>query len=152
MARLEIRAPLKGTVTYAAVRHLGEVVKAGQLLFQIAPEGAGFVAEVWIPGHEAGFVAQGMAARVDLPTFPQALYGWLDGSVSTISADVTPEGGAASLYRCEITLARDRLIARDGRPGQLRLGLETRARLVVRHERLLLRLLGSAQDALRWGP
>lgn len=150
--RLEIRAPLRGIVTHAAVRHLGEVVKPGQLLFQIAPEGAGFVAEVWIPGHDAGFVTRGMAARVDLPTFPQALFGWIDGSVSAVAADVSPDSGAAPLYRCEIALSKDRLSARDGRVGQLRLGLETRARLVVRHERLLLRLLGTAQDALRWGP
>lgn len=151
IARLEVRAPLKGRVTHAAVRHIGEVVKPGQLLFQIAPEGAGFVAEVWIPAHEAGFVSPGMGARVDLPTFPQAMFGWIDGRVSAVSADVSSEGGA-SLYRCEIALSRDRLTARDGRAGVLRLGLETRARLVVRHERLLLRLLGSAQDALRWGP
>ena len=159
-ARHEVRSPLSGTVTFNAVRHTGEVVKAGQLLFVVAPEGTRFVAEVWVPGHQAGFLSQGMAARVEVPTFPQATFGWINGTVSTVAPDVMqtsseagiPAGGAAPLYRVEVALDRDRLTARDGRVGQLKLGLVTRARLVVREERLLFHVAGILAEAFNWGP
>lgn len=152
--RLDIRAPVRGTITFTAVRHVGEVVKAGQLLYQVAPEGAGFVAEVWVPAHQAGFVTPGMEARVDVPTFPEAHFGWLGGKVLTVSPDASegPKGSSSEpLYRAEIAVDRDTLQSKDGRVGQLRLGLRTRARLVVREERLLLRLVGALRESFRWG-
>lgn len=152
--RMEIRAPIRGTITYTAVRNVGEVVKPGQLLYHVAPEGSGFVAEVWVPAHQAGFVTPGMAARVDMPTFPEPIFGWLDGKVISVSPDASegPKGTSSEpLYRAEIALEKDSLQSKDGRVGQLRLGLRTRARLVVSEERLLLRLVGTLREAFRWG-
>jgi multidrug resistance efflux pump len=155
LGRMQIRSAVRGLVTFAAVRHVGEVVKPGQQIYQVAPDGTGFAAEVWVPGQQAGFVNPGMEARVDVPTFPEATFGWLKGKVRSISPDVAgPDGAPASepVYRVEIALADDHLTARDGRVGTLRLGLITRARLVVREERLLFRLSGTLREAFRWGP
>ncbi len=158
LGRLEVRSPVRGTITSVSVRHVGEVVKPGQLLFHVAPEGSGFVAEVWIPGHQAGFVNPGMTARVEIPTFPEPLFGWVPGKVAAVSADVASpaeqSGGGSSpaLYRIEIALEGDRLTANDGRVGMLRLGLLTRARLIVSEERLLFTVLGTVSRAFRWGP
>jgi multidrug resistance efflux pump len=152
LSRVEIRSPIDGTVTSASVHHQGEVVTAGQPLFQVVPQGAGYVAEVWVPGREAGFIVEGMEARVEVLTFPETAFGWLPGRVKAVSADVeegTPGGASPSLYRVEIALARDTLTASDGRTGKLRLGLLTRARLVVHEERALLMMIGILRDAFR---
>lgn len=156
LTRLEIRSPLAGRVTSLAVRQSGEVVRPGQQLFQIAPD-EGFVAEVWVPAHEAGFVNSGMEARVDFPTFPEASFGWMTGKVRLVSPDVASASGdpveprVRNLYRVEIELGRDHLTDRDGRVGRLRLGLEARARLVVREERLLFLVAGLVREAFRGG-
>ena len=154
LSRVEIRSPIDGTVTSASVHHQGEVVTAGQPIFQVVPQGAGYVAEVWVPGREAGFIEEGMEARVEVLTFPESAFGWLPGKVKSVSPDVeegASGGGAAPLplYRVEIALARDTLTASDGRVGKLRLGLLTRARLVVHEERVLFTLIGILRDAFR---
>lgn len=152
LSRVEIRSPIDGTVTSASVHHQGEVVAAGQPLFQVVPHGAGYVAEVWVAGREAGFIVENMEARVEVLTFPESSFGWLPGRVKSISADVeegAPGGASTPLYRVEIALARDTLTAPDGRVGKLRLGLLTRARLVVHEDRVLLLLIGVLRDAFR---
>jgi multidrug resistance efflux pump len=156
LARLEVRSPLSGRVTSLSVRQSGEVVRAGQQLFQIAPD-EGFMAEVWVPAHEAGFVNAGMEGRVDFPTFPEASFGWLTGRVRLVSPDVASasgdpaDGRGRNLYRVEIELKQDHLTDRDGRVGRLRLGLQARARLVVREERLLFLVAGLIREAFRGG-
>lgn len=152
--RLEVRAPVSGTITFVAVRNPGEVVTVGQKLYHIAREGEGFIAEVWVPTQEAGFVEVEMEARVEVPTFPESSFGWIAGRVRSVAADipVAHEGAAAvTLYRVELALEKDHLVARDGRVGRLRLGLQTRARLVVREERLLFRLTGQLRELFRLG-
>jgi multidrug resistance efflux pump len=152
LSRVEIRSPIDGTVTSASVHHQGEVVSAGQPLFQVVPQGAGYVAEVWVPGREAGFIEEGMEARVEVLTFPESTFGWLPGKVKAVSPDVeegAPGGGSLPLYRVEITLTKDTLTATDGRVGKIRLGLLTRARLVVHEERVLFLLIGILRDAFR---
>jgi len=153
LSRVEIRSPIEGTITSASVHHQGEVVTAGQPLFQVVPQGAGYVAEVWVPGREAGFIEAGMEARVEVLTFPESSFGWVPGRVKAVSPDVeegaAPGGASLPLYRVEIALARDTLTASDGRVGKLRLGLLTRARLVVHEERALFWLVGILRDAFR---
>ncbi len=158
LARQEIRAPVGGIVTFVAIRHSGQVVKPGQELFHISPDGEKLVAEVWVPAHQAGFVAPGLEARVELPTYPESIFGWVPGTVISVSPDASGpadspsrEGRPSSLYRVEIALSRDTLKARDGRVGTLRLGLQATARLVVRQERLLLHLVGIIREVFAPG-
>ena len=122
LKQLAFTAPVDGTVLSMSVRNSGEVVQAGQIVAEVAPQNAPLVLNAKLPNREAGFVKTGMEVKVKLDSFPYQDYGIVSGKVISISPDSKPDQQLGSVYRVEIAL--DRQAVKDGlqtisfKPGQ----------------------------------
>lgn len=115
--RLVIRAPSDGYVQEIGPKSIGEVVKAGDMVVRIVPQGQELVAEVRISANDIGHIKVGSSAIVKFNAYDSALYGTLDGTVEYISATTfTPPPGQAPLpgqnpgepyYRAIVKLPRE---------------------------------------------
>lgn len=83
----QIRAPVDGTVQQLVVYTVGGVVQPAQPLMMIVPDDADIAVEAMIPNRDVGFIREGQPVRVKLEAFPFTEYGFVEGTVETISRD-----------------------------------------------------------------
>lgn len=110
MKRIEVTAPIDGTVINLAVHTLGGVVTPGSTLMEIVPQNDKLVVEVQINPLDIDTVHLGDAVSLHVSTVDArilpAIYGVLEG----VSADriIDPKLGHA-YYKGKITIGKDQL-------------------------------------------
>lgn len=87
MARLEIRAPIAGTVVGMRAHTVGGVIGPGEPLLDIVPAGDELVIEARMRPEDIDKVRVGQTARVRLSAFDQRTTPELEGTVVATSAD-----------------------------------------------------------------
>lgn len=103
LARLDIRAPVAGTVHGLAVSGPGAVIRAADPLLSIVPSGRPLTVTVRISATDIDSVRGGQTARLRLPALDTRSTPELTGRVLSVSADAfTDENTGASYYRGEI--------------------------------------------------
>jgi membrane fusion protein, adhesin transport system len=100
LARIELRlarqsaqwvtAPRDGTILrIVANGHVGEIVKAGDLLAVLVPEAGARAVELWVPGNDMPLIQQGAIARVQFEGWPAIQFsGWPSIAVGTFAGRV----------------------------------------------------------------
>jgi hemolysin D len=94
--RLELRAPISGTIEASAVHAQGQVVTTGQEVMRIVPETT-LEIEMYLRNKDIGFVSVGDPATVKVEAFPYTRYGMLDATVREVARDAIPEPDAAAI-------------------------------------------------------
>ena len=94
--RLELRAPISGTVEASAVHAQGQVVTTGQEVMRIVPDTT-LEIEMYLRNKDIGFVGVGDPATVKVEAFPYTRYGMLDATVREVARDAIPEPDAAAI-------------------------------------------------------
>jgi multidrug resistance efflux pump len=97
--RRVFRAPVDGRIAEAADLRIGAVVKEGERLAAIVPEGSLRIVAQFAPASAIGRVRPGQQARVRLLAFPWVEYGSLRARVTEVADEV--RGG---LVRVELAL------------------------------------------------
>jgi membrane fusion protein, adhesin transport system len=89
-----ILSPVTGTVSKVNISSQGEVISAGETLFEIIPLTDELVLEVEVRPEDVAFVYEGQKARISLTAFDPAIYGFLDGEVATLASNTAerPDG------------------------------------------------------------
>lgn len=92
--RTTIRSPIEGVVKTVYINTLGGVVKPGEPVVDIVPEGDRLIVEAKLQTHDIGYVAEGQPAMVRLASADGNRFGGLEGKVVSIAPDalLTPEG------------------------------------------------------------
>jgi len=131
--RARLTASVAGTVTYLTVHGAGAVVREGDVVANIAPDGARLVAEVQIPNEQMSKIRPGLPAKLLIDAYPYQQYGVIDGRVLSVSPDAIslPTGG--SYYRAVVV--PDTLQLSSG--ATLTPGLALEARIVTDHRTAL---------------
>jgi hemolysin D len=95
---VEMRASKDGIIQWVAKVTVGSVVQSGEQLVVLVPDDARFQIEARVPGNEIGFVAVGQHVMIALDTLNPTIYGYADGTVTSLSPDsfFTPEGGTTA--------------------------------------------------------
>jgi membrane fusion protein (multidrug efflux system) len=129
MARLEyeieirrIRAPVAGEIGEAAVLHAGAMVREGEGVAAIIPEGSLHVVAAFHPAQALGRIRSGQKARLRLAGFPWVRYGALAATVTRVAREAR-EG------RIRVELSPDpasplRVKVEHGMPGELEVEVE----------------------------
>jgi len=138
--RLEVVAPMAGTVKDLIINGPGQVLAAGVTALTIVPSDGSLKAEVWLDHGDVGLVKVGQAVRVKLAAFPFQRYGWLAGQVTQLAPDVyrAQADGGEQGFRAQVRLAPPDLAA-DQRP--LKPGMAVQAEIVLDRRSLLAYLL-----------
>lgn len=93
--RMELRAPIDGTVQQLAVTTVGQVVTASQPLLVLVPSEGPFEVEALVLNTDIGFVAPGQTVTVKVDSFPFTRYGTAEGKVVRVSRDAVDERDAS---------------------------------------------------------
>jgi len=115
-------APVDGTVQQLAVHTVGGVVTAAQPLLVIVPDHAGLEVEAQVLNRDVGFVRAGQRAAIKLEAFPYTHYGYLEGTVRSLSRDAVKDDKRGLIYPARIALAQTAIMA-DGAAVQLTPGM-----------------------------
>ena len=155
LANTIIRAPRTGAVIGMSLRHAQQVLKPGEVLASIAPEGGGLDVKLQVPGQEISQVRTGQSAYLRVAGCPFPEFGVLDGQVRALSADTIPAGdgqagstGSAG-YQVIVQPSANELKA-GLRRCALRQGMEVQADVVTQRTTVMalvlrkLRLIGGA--------
>lgn len=106
MARTEIRSPVNGIIKKMHITTVGGVVRPGVDIVEIVPIDDEVIIEAEIKPKDVGFLIPGMPAKVRVSAFDFAVYGGLDGTVETISADSLVDQRGRSFYIAKVRVDR----------------------------------------------
>lgn len=85
--RVEVTAPIDGTVTALAVHTVGGVVQPGETLLSIIPSGDRLIVEARVNPQDIDVVHAGLTAQVKLTAYKTRYLRPVEGKVMTVSAD-----------------------------------------------------------------
>ncbi len=102
LARTEIKSPMKGVVNRVFVSTVGGVVKPGEQIVEIVPADDELIMEALVRPQDIGFVRVGQAARVKVTAYDFSLFGSLEGTVRSISPDVSTNDKGESFYNVRV--------------------------------------------------
>jgi HlyD family secretion protein len=98
LKRVDIRAPIDGTVFQQAVHTVGGVITTGEVLMLIVPEADALEAEVKVQPQDIDQVRLGQNAILRFPAFNQRTTPELNGEVNRVSADVAEDQKTGTRY------------------------------------------------------
>jgi hemolysin D len=100
----QLTAPVSGMVHQLAIHTIGGVVTPAQELMHIVPDEDAIEVEAWLPNKDIGFVHEGQAAEIKVETFPFTKYGTIDGEISILSNDATPDELLGLVYATRVRM------------------------------------------------
>lgn len=110
VARLDIRAPVAGTVLGLAVTTPRAVIRPADPILYIVPQDRPLVIAAHISPIHVDEIQVGQSVRVVLPAFPSRTTPELEGILALVSADaLVDQATGQSYYRAEVTLPPDQL-------------------------------------------
>lgn len=131
LARTVITSPMRGTVNAVNIGTIGGVVRPGEEMFTIIPDGEQLFVEARVSPADIANVVAGQEATIKLTAYDYTIWGSLSGRVIVVSADTFEDERRADLpphYR--VTLQVD-LADREGRQAgiEIRPGMQATVEL-----------------------
>jgi hemolysin D len=133
--RTEIRAPITGVVQNLSIHTIGGVVSPQKDLMTLVPLGSSLRVEAMVNNQDIGFIRPGQIASVKIDSFPFTTYGFIEGSVLTVSRDSVLVQNSY-VFPVQLSLARADVLA-GGRTVPLTPGMTVSAEIKVRERRII---------------
>jgi adhesin transport system membrane fusion protein len=154
LARTVVTSPMQGIVNAVGVATIGGVIRPGEEMFTIIPEGDQLYIEARVRPADIANVVTGQLATIKLSAYDYTVYGSLSGEVIFISADTFEDERRADLpphYKVTLRVDLEHMTERQQgiaiRPGmQASVELHTGAKTVLQY---LTKPLYRGTEALR---
>jgi len=154
LSRLTLRSPVRGIVKNIEVSTKGGVIPPGGQLMQIIPLDDQLLIEARMSPRDIAFIHPGQRATVKITAYDYAVYGGLDGKVSSISPDTIQDEVKRDeyYYRVFVRTQTNALINKSGKrfpivPGMVAtVDVHTGSKTVLDY---LLKPMNRAREALR---
>ncbi|MDH4989330.1 HlyD family efflux transporter periplasmic adaptor subunit [Aquamicrobium lusatiense] len=154
LARLTHRSPVRGIVKNIEVSTIGGVIPPNGRLMDIIPLDDQLLVEARISPRDIAFIHPDQPASVKISAYDYAIYGKLEGRVTTISPDTIQDEADPKIYyyRVFIQTGKDALVNDAGRefpivPGMVAtVDIHTGAKTVLDY---LIKPFNRAREALR---
>ena len=116
LQRTTLRSPVAGKVSRVLVATRGSAVNPGEPLVELVADEDSLLVEARISPQDIGNVRIGQKAKVGISAYDQAVYGSLEGEVTTISADSIQDRQTGDIYYLvRVATKADALEGPDGR-------------------------------------
>ncbi|HEX7684875.1 MAG TPA: HlyD family type I secretion periplasmic adaptor subunit [Trinickia sp.] len=109
---LTLTAPVDGTVHQLRIHTLGAVATAASPVMDIVPDDT-LEVDTRIENKDIGFIQVGQTAVVKVEAFPYTRYGYLAGTVITVSNDAVRDRRRGLTFPVRIRLAANRIRVND---------------------------------------
>ncbi|AWF80489.1 secretion protein HlyD [Microbulbifer sp. A4B17] len=154
LTRLTHKSPVRGIVKAIEVTTIGGVIPPNGKIMEIVPLDDQLLIEAKISPRDVAFIRPGQAAKVKITAYEYAIYGGLDGEVTTISPDTIQDEikPGEYYYRVFILTEKDSLINKMGRkfpivPGMIAtVDIKTGSKTIFDY---LIKPINKASEALR---
>jgi len=103
-----LKSPVNGTVLSLNLQNIGQVIKPGQTIAEIAPKDAPLVLDAAVPAKEAGFLEKEMPVKIKFDAYPYQDYGVVEGAVSSISPN-SHTNKKGTFYKVQIALEQNHI-------------------------------------------
>lgn len=100
--RSDVVAPISGIVNRVFVTTVGGVVKSGDELVQLVPDGGSIAVEARLSPSDRAEVWPGLPAVVKISAYDYSVYGGLKGKIIEISPDALQDEGGNSYFRVRL--------------------------------------------------
>jgi type I secretion membrane fusion protein, HlyD family len=154
LTRLTIRSPVRGVVKNIEVSTINGVIPPNGKLMDIVPLDDQLLVEARISPRDVAFIHPGQRASVKITAYDYAIYGALEGTVTSISPDTIQDEDDPKVfyYRVFIETATDALVNDAGTrfpitPGMIAtVDIHTGSKTVLDY---LIKPFNKAREALR---
>ncbi|HGG6556737.1 TPA: HlyD family type I secretion periplasmic adaptor subunit [Salmonella enterica subsp. diarizonae serovar 61:i:z] len=136
MRRMTLRTPVNGTVQQLAAHTPGGVVTAAQPLMVIVPADEPVEVEAFVENQDIGFIHPGQSVAVKIETFNYTRYGFITGTVKSVSRDAIEDEKRGLIYSVRIALSRKEMDI-GGRPVAVSPGMAVRAEIKTDRQRVI---------------
>lgn len=102
--RIDVAAPLAGTVNKLFVNTVGGVVRPGETLVEITPRDSGLQIEARVSPSERGLLQLDQRSVIKVMAFDYTRWGTLEGRITEISADSLNDERGERYFRVAITV------------------------------------------------
>jgi membrane fusion protein, adhesin transport system len=106
---LVVRAPVDGTIQILTVKSIGEIVRPGDTIAKIVPQGVPLFAEVQIRPDDIGHVTVGNSVELRVTAFDPSIYGKLHGQIESISPASFQRENGDYYFKASVVLAERKL-------------------------------------------
>lgn len=145
--RATVTALGNGTIQSMQFTSVGEVVPPGASIAAVLPANDQLVARVRVHPVDIGYIEAGAPARMALTAFDVRRYGYLDGTVLSVSPTSELDEREGPYF--EITIALEQTsLAHNGQREDVRAGMEVSTEFQVRNQSLLEYFIGPVQASL----
>lgn len=154
LARLVLRSPVRGIVKNIEVSTVGGVIPPGGQIMEIIPLDDQLLIEARMSPRDIAFIHPGQRATVKITAYDYAIYGGLEGAVSSISPDTIQDEVKRDefYYRVFVRTRTNALVNKSGKrfpivPGMVAtVDIHTGSKTVLDY---LVKPLNRAREALR---
>lgn len=105
--QLAIKAPVDGTVLTLATKTVGGVVNAAEPIVEIVPENTPLIVDASVQNKDIGFIQVGQSVVVKVDTYSFQRYGYLRGTVTSISPDAINDEQQGLVYKMKVEIEGD---------------------------------------------
>ena len=113
VTRTELKSQVKGTVKQIYIRSVGGVVKAGEPIMDIVPLDDTLLIEAKILPKDIAFLHEGQEVIVKISAYDYHIYGGLQGTLESISADTVEDKMGNYFYIVKVRTKKSSLVYKD---------------------------------------
>jgi adhesin transport system membrane fusion protein len=96
--RMDVRAPMRGTIKRILINTVGGVIKPGETVIELVPLDDTLLVEARIKPTDIAFLHPNQKAVIKITAYDFSIYGGLEGSVEQISADTIEDKKGETYY------------------------------------------------------
>ena len=137
---MTLTSPVAGTVQQLSIHTVGGVVTAAQPIMVIVPDEDKLEVEAMVLNKDIGFVKTGQKVAIKIESFPYTRYGYINGTVKSISFDAIENEQLGLVYAAKIEPERDFLNI-DGAKIKLTAGMNVTGEIKTGKRRVIDYLL-----------
>ena len=121
----------------------GDNLPAGAEVLNIIPENdSKYKASIYASNAEIGKLKNGMKVKFNVYALPNSEYGYLTGTITSISKDLKVDANSGSaFYLVEAGLDNNKLYNPQGQEADLKAGMSCQAQMITENKRILIYLL-----------
>ncbi|MCL2500964.1 MAG: HlyD family efflux transporter periplasmic adaptor subunit [Defluviitaleaceae bacterium] len=137
-----VRTPITGIVSVQTELTEGGFIPGGVQVLSVIPARENMIgANIIIGNNDIGLISEGMSVRYDITAMPRRDFGEINGTITRISSDITPDGRMVGFFLVESEIEDRIYYDTRGNGVELRVGMAFEARIVVERQRILFYLL-----------
>jgi adhesin transport system membrane fusion protein len=114
LKRTNVTSPVDGNIIQIKINTVGGVIKPGMDLIEIVPLDSSLLVKAKIKPSDIAFLNPAQSAKVKITAFDSTIYGTLDATLETISADTIVDENGDSFYEIRVRTSKNYIEGRDG--------------------------------------